>query len=228
MKPQIEKESRPDEGISIMHDTSRRRFLQLAGGIAGAGIFVASCRRTPPDTVYVGKGDIAVLNNLYIMEQVLAAFYSQANITPYYGLTASELELIDDLRDHQLAHKGILKATLGTNAITDIVTVLTPVTFADRVDVLNHAIVFEDLAVAAYNGAAKYFTDTNYILLTAKMATVQARHSAYAREILSHNTFSDSSVVDVNGLDRALSPLAVFTALKPYIETKFDISNLPG
>ena len=228
MKPDIGKENQQEVETIALHSPSRRRFLQLTGIAAATGVVAASCRRTPPDTVYLGKGDTAVLNNLLILEEVLAAFYTQANLTHYYGLTQSELELIADLRDHQLAHKGLLKSVLGADAISDIVTLLTPVTFADRIDFLNHAIIFEDLAVGAYNGSVKYFTDTNYVLLIAKMATVQARHAAYAREILMHNTHSDSTVVNTSGLGQALSPVAVFTALKPYIETKFDSTNLPA
>ena len=212
----------------IMPGVSRRHFLQLAGGIAGAGLIMSSCAKTPADTVYLGSGDTALLNYLYIMEQVMAAFYKQANITQYYGLTAQELTLQADLRDHQYAHKGLLKAILGGSAVPDVVTDLSAVTFADRTNTINHAIMFEDLAVGAYNGVAQYFSDTSYVLLTAKMGTVQARHAAYMRDILSANTFADSTVVTSDGLGQAFSPLTVFPILKQYIQTKFDSTKLPG
>jgi hypothetical protein len=207
---------------------SRRNFLQLAGGATAAGLLLASCRRTPPDTVYIGTGDTALLNYLYIMETVLAAVYTQANITPYYGMNKSELDLLADLRDHQIAHKGLLKHLLGRSVITEVVTELSPITFADRTDTLSKAYALEDLAIGAYYGAAQRFVDTNHVLTVSKMATVQARHSTYAREILSHNTFTDSVVVDLNGLGQVLSPLTVIGVLKPYIQTKLDISNLPA
>ena len=224
----MESENTQAEETAVMHDVSRRRFFQLAGGLAAVGVFVASCRRTPPDTVYVGKGDVALLNNLLILEEVLSAVYMQANLTAYYGLSKSELDLLADMRDHQLAHKELLKKVLGTNAITDVVTVLSAVTYADRNDFLRNSVMLEDIAVAAYNGAAKRFTDTSYVLLTAKMATLQARHSAYSRELLAHNTFADNVIINTNGLDQVMEPLSVFNALKPYIQTKFDISNLPA
>jgi hypothetical protein len=162
------------------------------------------------------------------MEEVLCAVYIQANLTAYYGLNKSELDLLVDLRDHQLAHKGVIKKILGTAAIPDVQITLGAVTYADRADFLTHSVILEDLAVAAYNGAAKYFADTSYVLLTAKMATLQARHAVYARELQAHNTLADTTVVDTNGLGQAMSPLAVFNTLKPYLQTKFDISNLPG
>ena len=228
MKLTMGSENKPAEETGVLHNVSRRNFLQLAGGIAGAGMIISSCRRTPPDTVYVGKGDIALLNFLLIVEEVLAAVYTQANITAYYGLNKSELDLLADMRDHQLAHKELLKKVLGSNAITDIVTDLAAVTYADKTDFLKNSVMLEDLAVAAYNGAAKRFTDTSYVLLTAKMATLQARHAAYSRELIAHNTLADTAIVDTNGLDRAMPPLTVFNAIKPYVQTKFDISNLPA
>jgi hypothetical protein len=209
-------------------DLSRRKFLQLAGGVTAAGVLIASCKKTPPDTIYMGKGDIALLNTLYLVEQLLSDFYTQANVTPYYGLSASELGLLADMRDHALAHRELLKNLLGSSAIPDIVTVLTPVTFADRTDFLSHASIFEDIAVGAYHGVGQRFSDTSYVLLTAKMATVQARHSSYVRDILNHNNFADSGIVNSKGLEQTLAPASVFAAIKPYLETKFDITNLPA
>ena len=232
MRPDQGSDSRQVIETGVTHDVSRRRFFQLAGGIAGAGVVLsaASCRKTPADTFFVGRGDTGLLNYLYMVEHVMSAFHAQTNMvgSHYYGLTDSELQLIADLRDHQLAHKGLLKALLGNSAMGQIVVSLAPVTFADRTDTLNHAIFLEDIAAAAYNGVAQYFTDTSYVLLVAKMATVQARHAAYERNILAANTFSDSTIVNSNGFDRALTPQQVMAALAPYIQTKLDISTLPG
>lgn len=216
------------EESSLMQNVSRRNFLQLAGGITGAGLLLASCRKTPPDTTYIGKGDTALLNYLYIVETILTNFYKQANITPYYGLTQSELELLADMRDHQYAHKGLLQRMLGGDAITEIVTDMSPVTFADRTSFLTNSIMLEELAVGAYNGVIRRMSNTNYILQTVKMATVQARHAAYSRALLTTNTFSSSSVVNDFGLDQELSPVTVMATLKPFIQTKLDLINLPA
>ena len=230
MKLNMGSENTQTEGTGILHDVSRRRFLQFAGGIAGAGIILSSCRRTPPDTTYLGTGDIAMLNYLYIMETVLAAFYTRScqDGPQYYGLTGSELQLLQDQRDHQLAHKGMLKILLGSSAIPDIVTDLSPITFSDRTNTLTHAVTFEDMAVGAYTGAAKRFSDTSYVPLMAKMATVQARHSAYSRDIMTPNSFSDATVVSTSGLGQALAPSAVMAMLAPYIQTHLDATNLPA
>jgi len=225
-----ESEHIPAEATGTNQDFSRRKFFRYAGGLAGAGLFLASCRRTPPDTTYLGSGDTALLNYLFIMESVMAAFYtrSYSDGPSYYGLTTSEMQLLGDLRDHQLAHKGLLFQLLGSSAIPQIVTDLSPVTFADRTNTINHAIMFEDMAVGAYNGAAVRFKDTTYVQLMAKMATVQARHAAYVRDITAPNSFSDSTVVNANGLDQTLAPSVVMSMLKPYILTHLDMTNLPA
>lgn len=228
MKLDLGSDNKQIAETGVMHDVSRRRFLQFAGGIAGAGLIVSSCRKTPPDTQFIGRGDTALINYLYLIELVLTAFYTQANNTPYYGLTESELQLLADMRDHEYAHRELLKKILGDTAINRVVTNLSPTTFADRTSTLTNSIFLEDLAVAAYNGVAQHFTDTGYVLLVAKMATVKARHAAYSRDILTANTPSDSGVVNNMGLDRAMSPQAVMAALSPWIETKLDYTTLPG
>lgn len=211
-----------------MH-TSRRQFLQLAGGIAGAGLLISSCKKvTPASTIFVGSGDRALLNYLLIVAEVQTNFYTQAAHTEYYGCTAMELEFLKDLRDEHLAHKEWLKAILTTGAIPDIVTDLSAVTFADRNSTLNHAIVFEDIATGAYNGALQYFSDTSYISALSKIASVEGRHAAYVRDVLTPNSFGDSTVISTSGLDQALTPKTVMTLLAPYIQTTFDASQLPA
>lgn len=218
------------------YDVSRRRFFQLAGGIAGAGLLLSACRRTPPSTFYVGSGDTGLLNYLYILEQVQAGFYTQAVLTPYYGLTVSESGCFTDLRDQAIAHREYFRALAGKNAINTIVLNLSPVTFADRTSTLTNAIILADLAVGAYNGTAQLFQNTDYIITASKIVTVQARRSAYMRDLLSdnktgtpayHNTFADSTVINSTGMDQVLTPQVVMASLQSYIQTQFDINKLP-
>lgn len=208
-------------------NSSRRRFFQLAGGIAGAGLLFAACRRTPSSTTFVGKGDVGLLNYLYILKQVTVAFYTQAVATPYYGISLVETELQVDLRDQEVAHREFFKKLLGPDAVKEIKPQLSAVTFADKKSFLTHATTLEDLSVAAYNGVIRVLTNNEYILTLGKIASVDARHAGYVRNILLHNSFGEGSILDTNSMDRVLAPLAGFTALEQYIETKFDASKLP-
>src|ERR1700741_2488407 len=118
-------------GMDKGYDLSRRRFFQLAGGLAGVGLLLSSCHtRTGPSDTYIGSGDVALLNYLYILEQLEAAYYTQAYATPYYGMTTSELQLLLDLRDQEIAHREFFKKLLGTNAIGSISPNFSMVTFA--------------------------------------------------------------------------------------------------
>jgi hypothetical protein len=214
------------EGTEQTYDLSRRRFFQLAGGIAGAGLLLsaASCRRTPPSDTYVGEGDIALLNYLYIMKQVTVNFYAQAVATPYYGITKEETVLQIDLRDQEIVHREYLKKILATNAVKDITTELSAVTFADKKSFLTHASALEDLCVGAYSGVIRVIKNNELILTLAKMASVDGRHAGYVHDLLSHNSFG---ALDNNALDKVIAPLSGFNTMQQYIQTKFDTSKLP-
>jgi ferritin-like protein len=217
------------EEMDKVQDASRRRFFQLAGGVAGAGLLLAACRKVSSSTTtYIGSGDTALLNYLYILEQVEAAFYTQAVATPYYGLTTSESQLLTDVRDQEIAHREFLKALIGKDAIPKIVCDFSAVTFADRTSVLTYAIAIEDLVVSGFNGCVHLFSNTGYVLPISKMVTVEARHSAYFRDILTYNSFGNSSVIDANGLDQAAPPATVLGIAQGYIQTRFDSRQLPN
>ncbi len=222
--PAAEQAKEMDKG----YDVSRRRFFQLAGGIAGAGLLLSAChKRTPTGDVYIGSGDTALLNYLYIIQQIEAAFYTQAFATPYYGQTTSDYELLKDLRDQEIAHREFFKTQLGADAVKDIKTDFSAVTFADRTSVLTHAAIIEDMAVAGMNGAVRFFARKDYVITISKMASVEARHGAYWHDLLANNTFSGDAI-DADGLDKAINPPTIFAALKAYTQTHLDSTKLPG
>ncbi|MCW3121441.1 MAG: hypothetical protein JWQ38_933 [Flavipsychrobacter sp.] len=220
-----------DEQVKEMdkgYDVSRRRFFQLAGGIAGAGLLLSACHKTTPNKdVYIGSGDTALLNYLYILQQLEAAFYTQAFATPYYGLTSSDYDLLKDVRDQEIAHREFFKRLLGADAVPDISTDFSLVTFADRTSVLTYAARFEDMVISAMNGAVRLFTNTDHVLSISKMITVEARHSAYFRNQISLNDFSNG-VVDTNGLGQSATPASILTEAQTFIHTTFDKTQLPN
>jgi hypothetical protein len=219
---------------------SRRSFLQIAGGITGAGLVLASCKpRTPGSDVYIGQGDVALLNFLYILQQLEAYYYTQAVATPYYTLNQPESDCLTDLRDQEIAHCQFFKTLLGASAIPNIVINFSNVTFTDRTSLLTNAAILEDLVISGFNGAAALFKNTDYALTVSKMVSVEARHSAYCRDILDYNyttaafntstQFAPASAVStVNGVDMANSPSAVLAIAQNYIQTTFDSSKLPS
>ncbi|RYD58370.1 MAG: ferritin-like domain-containing protein [Sphingobacteriales bacterium] len=215
---------------------SRRGFLGLTGGLFAAGILLDSCNKDSDDNgivldedkaVNLGSGDVGILNYAYALEQLEAAFYTKVIQSQYSGITATETALLTDIRDHEVGHREFFKAALNTNAIPALEADFGSIDFGNRASVLAAAKTFEDLGVQAYNGAGKLITSVDYLLLAGKIVSVEARHAAYIRDLISPGSFADSTVIDANGLDKALMPNEVLAAAAKFIKTKINASNLP-
>ncbi|RSK51315.1 ferritin-like domain-containing protein [Hymenobacter rigui] len=215
----------------------RRSFFMYAGATAGAtALLLAGCddddddNTTTTGTVSLGSGDVGVLNYAYALEQLEAAFYAQIVATPYTGITADEKTALTAISRHEAIHRDFFKAAITAAAPTQIIGGLTPdfskVNFSDRSSVLNTAKTFEDLGVAAYNGAGSLIKTNDYLLIAGKIVSVEARHAAYIRDLLSNGTFADSTVVDNNGLDKAMSVADVLAAAQPFIKDKINGDNV--
>jgi hypothetical protein len=85
---------------------------------------------------------------------------------------------------------------------------------------------FEDLGVTAYDGAGYLIKDANYLLLAGKIVSVEARHAALIRELITANSFLGTQV-DTNSVNIARTPAEVLAIAGTYIKTKINASNLP-
>lgn len=216
---------------------SRRKFIRLSGvfGITAAVVTTAgitSCNKDDDDNngdgVNLGSGDIGILNYAYALEQLEAAFYTQVISSQYSGITATEVGYLTDIRDHEIAHREFFKTALSSNAIQALEVDFSSVDFGSKASVLATAKAFEDLGVSAYNGAGKLLTDVNNLLVAGKIVSVEARHAALIRDLITNNSFAGADVVNGMGLDVARTPTQVLTIADPYIKTKLNASNLPS
>ncbi|HEV7331244.1 MAG TPA: ferritin-like domain-containing protein [Flavisolibacter sp.] len=218
----------------LQSQINRRSFLRF-GGMVGASVVVAGslsgitgCSKDDnEDGINLGSGDIGVLNYAYALEQLETAFYTQVIQSQFSGITAAETAYLTDIRDHEIAHREFFKTVLKTDAIPALEVNFSAVDFGSRTSVLGTAKAFEDLGVSAYNGAGKLLTDVNYLLAAGKIVSVEARHAALIRELLSPNTFGNAEVVDSNGLDLARNPSEVLSVAANYLKSKLNASNLP-
>jgi hypothetical protein len=215
---------------------SRRNFLRKAGltTAAGVAILAVGCKKDEPTTpatgtVDLGSGDVGILNYAYALEQLEAAFYIQVITTPYAGMSAAELSLLTDIRDHEIIHRDFFKTALGAGAIPALEVDFSKIDFTSRDIVLGTAKVFEDTGVTAYNGAGKLIKDANYLLLAGKIVSVEARHAAAIRDLMKplSSFFAADDIIDGNGLDGAKMPSEILTAVQPFIKTTISGANLP-
>lgn len=216
---------------TLRENMARRSFLRYAGiGVAAGTIAMASaCKKdktaNSSNVVDIGSGDVGILNYAYALEQLEAAFYVRVAASPYANITATESALLTDIRDHEVAHREFFKAALAGNAIMGLTVDFTAINFADRTSVLATAKAFEDLGVAAYNGAGYLIKSADYLTLAGKIVSVEARHAALIRNLISNGTYADSTVVDSNGLDKTMPIAQVLPTANLYLSTKVSANN---
>lgn len=213
----------------------RLTFLKYSGFTLAAGtMLVQACKKDDdgdPTNYDLGSGDIGILNYAYALEQLEAAFYKKVTGSEYSGMNNAEREILNDIYKHEVAHVDFFKAALGSNAISALEVDFSSIDFTNRLSVLNAAKTFEDLGVAAYNGAGKLIDSTEYLLLAGKIVSVEARHAAAIRSLLQPKSanFAGNDVVTVMaGLDQAKSPTEVLNAAKTYVKSTINASNLPS
>ena len=238
-------QSNDEKGQDLIPVGNRRSFLKFGGmTLAATGLMLSGCqeildtlpnqmRKRPPGqsnrAVPLGKGDTGVLNYAYTLEQLEAAFYLLVVANPYSGMSQEEAVIMEDLKNHEVAHRDFLKAALGKDAIIDLTFDFSSVDFSSRDSVLSTAKVFEDLGVAAYNGAGQLLESADLLLIAGKIVSVEARHASAIRSIFDSDpkSFAGSDVIDANGLDRAFTPNTVLEAASPFIVNKIIANQLP-
>lgn len=209
---------------------SRRKFFGIVGAGAAVVVAASSCKKDDivnNSGVNLGSGDVGILNYAYALEQLEAAFYTKIIATPYANISAMEMAYLKDIRDHEIAHREFFKAALASNAIQSLDVDFSSIDFTNRANVLATAKAFEDLGVSAYNGAGKLISNPDYLTLAGKIVSVEARHAAWIRDIITMGSFADMTAVDANGLDKARMPDDVLTIAGTYIKTKLNATNLP-
>jgi len=231
-------ETSPQETDILDSKLQRRAFLQYAGaGAAVMALAAAGCKKDRSPSLSFGatldfKDDFGVLNYAYALEQLEAAFYIKVASNPPSSFTTAQKNYFQDVQFHEIAHREFFKKVLGTAAIGSLEVDFSSINFSDGPSVLAAAKAFEDLGVAAYNGAGVRLKTDAYLVVAGQIVSVEARHAAWVRDQISNGSFADlSSLTSLGanvsgGLDAALTPDKVLSAASKYIKTKINVINL--
>ncbi|MDQ1086713.1 MULTISPECIES: ferritin-like domain-containing protein [unclassified Siphonobacter] len=224
--------------IGSKSSVGRRTFLRFAGisSVSAMALTTLACedhRPTPLNgAVDLGAGDVGIMNLAYSQEQLEVAFYSQVVQTPYANISSEELAFFTDLRDRERTHLELFKYLLGDKAIPMLTPNFSSVDFSSRESVLKTGHTFEDLGVAALNGAGRFVTDMELLALSGKIVSVEARHAALLRDLLHPKSqamgFAGDDIITTDtGLDRAFLPPQVVMMAQPFIQQKISAERLP-
>jgi hypothetical protein len=185
----------------------------------------------PDGMVSLGSCDTGILNYAYALEQLEAAFYAEVLLGGYFAnANAEEKTIMGDLEKHERAHREFFKAALGGSAIGALEFNFGAIDFNSRTSVLGAAKTFEDLGVAAYNGAGQFLQSADLLLIAGKIVSVEARHAAAIRDLINPGSadFAGNDIIDANGLERTLNFTQVLTAASAFVITDIDFSQLPS
>lgn len=235
-------------------NNSRRNFLKMSGlGAVGAGLLLVGCN--DDDTPFypmannypgvrngvfdLGGGDLGILTYAYALEQLEADFYTKVvNASQFNSAFSIEQRaVLTDLYNHEVVHREFFKAALtgalpsGATLLPDLAFDYGGLNFNDPTTVLGTARLLEDTGVAAYNGAGRYITNADYLLLAGKIVSVEARHASAIRSLIDTNSayFAGDDIVDANtGLDVARKPSVIIgeVASLNIIQTPFTAQFL--
>ena len=219
--------------------SSRRDFLRLVamgGAVVLSGGYLAGCEDsanagglTGPGTgatltIDFSGGDAALWRFLFLLEQLEADFYSRvvANFSSSDFTSADQL-VLTDIANHESVHRDVIGDVLVADGNFRITPLYGLLTFRVRAETLAVARELEDVVLGAYQGIAPYFANTANLALASKFASVEARHSAAIRDLITPlaSTFAPSA------FELALTPTVVATAVQPLLQDKLAFASAP-
>ncbi len=210
---------------------SRRKFLGYAGGVAGAALVLDACKKEDDPVIAdsgaidLGTRDEGVLNYLFVLQQIEAAFYIKLVGNGYSYMSGPERELFTEIRDQEIAHREFLRNYLQNNG-TVVEVDLDPVTFSDRNSVLENGEFIENIVTGAMIEAGRLVVTPHNIELVAKMASVEARHATTMSNLRSTGNFFGP--VDASGSEPGMLPSNVITTMNKFLKTKVSGNRLPN
>ncbi|MCX2477008.1 ferritin-like domain-containing protein [Pedobacter sp. MC2016-05] len=181
---------------------------------------------------FAAPNDIGLLNYLYALEQLEAAFYLKVCESFPADFTDLQKTYFNELKLHEQTHVAYFASIIGNQAaIGQLDFDLSSVNFSSKISVLATAQSFEDLGVAAYNGALEKTNLVSSIITFSQIATVEARHAGWVRnQVVTRSSVSLDQLTSLGAnatqaTDVSLPPAMVLQQVMKYIKTKLEILN---
>jgi rubrerythrin len=206
-------------------DTSRKKFLKMAGGAGAAGAFsilLAACGSDKKKTTSTAagssaakstsagvKGDLAIVNYALTLEYVEADFYAKAAASGLFK--GSDLDTIKKIGDTEQQHVDALTATVKKLGGTPAAKPKTKFPLDNAMSVLTLAATVENLGAAAYLGQAANIQSKEILGAALSIHSVEARHAAALNVLLKKSPTPDGA------FGKPASMAEVLPKVKPFI-----------
>jgi Ferritin-like domain len=184
----VDRDEALTEVIAELHGPTRAGFLRGAaiGGAAMLGTLIAPPRASAKLT------DVAILEFGLTFERLQATFYTQSEeLGTIASMNDAKQAWARTLGAHERAHVKIIKSVLGPKAPPSPSFDFGKANESDAA-FTRTAVAMEDLTVALLTGVTPEIRDRRLIAALFGLLTVEARHAAWARHIISANPAPDS------------------------------------
>lgn len=184
----IDRDEAISEAVARLHGSTRAGFLRTA---AFGGAAMLSTLASPPDAA-AKLSDEDILNFGLRFERLQATLYTQAEeLGTISRMTEAKQEWARTLGAHERAHVRIIKDVLGSRAEKRPSFDFGEASESDDA-FTRTAVAMEDLTVALLTGVIPRVRDRALTSAFFGLLTVEARHAAWARNIVGATPAPDS------------------------------------
>jgi rubrerythrin len=174
---ELDRDGALEEALATLHGDTRAGLFRKAL-VGGAALLAAGAL---PDTAAAqSDSDVHILNYALTLELIQDSFYSE--VERLGSVTGPLGEQARIVAEHERAHVRAFQDVLGDKAVKRPKFDFRGAT--ENPDRFRRtAVAFEDLAVAAYKGAAPLFKSKSLLASALAIHTVEARHAAWIRRL---------------------------------------------